>query len=569
MDVKRMIIAVVLSLGIWFLWIRFFNPAAPEKEIPVQQQQTQKPAAVETKPAADAVNEIKVAALQTTKETLIETSTDKYTVTLSSRGGSVTSFKYKEIKKKEKDVELVVNNIELNKKNINAKGVLGFSLYLNKEEFTRGNALENSIWNYTRISGNIIKFTTNISMDGKPVRLEKTYTFNKDSYYFKIDYNIVNVGNKAVVFPNDQIIVSPGDFLGPDMDFNNNYNTINQIYYLNNDFKKAGKGGGDFLSGCGSSTNGDPIKIETGTTNWAGIMSRYFLLVMLPENFNGTGAICDTRTNTGSKAGIYVQANKIQPGEKLARSFKVYAGEKNKDKLAAVDVSLKDAADVSKWIEPIRDFLLWCLKYINMVIPNIGWSLVIFSILSKIVLMPLTIKSTESMKRMQALTPKMNELKEKYKGKPDVLNKEMMKLYKTNKVNPMGGCLPLLLQMPFFFALWSALINSIDLWQAPFIFWIKDLSLPDTVAIIPFIDINFNILPILMTASSFIQQRMMPSAAGGGQQQKMMMLMPLVFIVIFWNMPSGLVLYWTLQNVMQILQQLYSNRYGKTKTVAA
>jgi YidC/Oxa1 family membrane protein insertase len=569
MDIKRMIIAVVLSLGIWFLWIRFFNPTAPEKGNPVQQQQTQKQTAVETKPAVSTVSEIRIAAPQVTKETLIETTTDKYTVSLSNRGGAITSFKYKEIKKKEKDVELVVKNIELNKKKINANGVFGFSVYLNKEEFTQGNALENSIWNYTRISNSIIKFSTNISIDGKPVRLEKTYTFNKDSYYFKIDYNIVNLGNKAVVFPNDQIIVSPGDFLGPDMDFENNYNTINQIYYLNNDFKKAGKGGGGFLSGCGPSTNGDPIKIETGTINWAGLMSRYFLLIMLPDNFNGTGVICDTRTNTGNKAGIYVSANKIQPGEKLAKSFKVYAGEKNKDKLEAVDVTLKDAADVSKWIEPIRDFLLWCLKYINRVIPNIGWSLVIFSILSKIVLMPLTIKSTESMKRMQALTPKMNELKEKYKGKPDVLNKEMMKLYKTNKVNPMGGCLPLILQMPFFFALWSALINSIDLWQAPFIFWVKDLSLPDTVAVIPFIDINLNILPIIMTASSFIQQKMMPSAAGGGQQQKMMMLMPLVFIVIFWNMPSGLVLYWTLQNVMQILQQLYSNRKGKTNMVAA
>ncbi len=476
MDSKRMIVAVLLSLAIWFVWIRFFSPTSPEPEKQQSQVQTQKQAAVETKPAVSIQSEIKVVSPKVNKETLIEASTDKYTVTFSNKGGAIKSFKYKEIQKNNKDVELVVDN-----KKSNAKGVFDFSIYLSDEEFTQGNALENTIWNYTRISNNIIKFTSNISIDGKPVQLEKTYTFIKDSYYFKIDYNIVNLGNKAVSFPNGYIIVSPGDFLGPDMDFDNTYNKVNQIYYLNNDFSKCEKGGGGFLPGCGSSTNGAPIKKETGTVNWVGIMSRYFLLIMLPDNFNGTGVICDTRKDTGSKAGIYISANKIQPGEKLAKSFKVYAGEKNKDKLGAVDVSLKDAADVSKWIEPIRDFLLWCLKYINKVIPNMGWSLVIFSILSKIVLMPLTIKSTESMKRMQALTPKMNELKEKYKGKPDVLNKEMMKLYKTNKVNPMGGCLPMILQMPFFFALWSALINSIDLWQAPFIFWIKDLSLPDTV----------------------------------------------------------------------------------------
>ena len=215
-------------------------------------------------------------------------------------------------------------------------------------------------------------------------------------------------------------------------------------------------------------------------------------------------------------------------------------------------------ADVSKWIEPIRDFLLWCLLKINLLVGNLGWSLVIFSILTKIVLLPLTQKSTESMKKMQELAPKMNEIKEKYKDRPDMLNKEVMKMYKTNKVNPLGGCLPLVLQMPFFFALWSALINSIDLWHAPFILWINDLSLPDTVFSMQ--GYNLNILPIIMTGTSFIQQKLTTPAGGAGQQQKMMMFMPLVFIFIFWNMPSGLVLYWTLQNVLQILNQLYVNR---------
>jgi YidC/Oxa1 family membrane protein insertase len=175
--------------------------------------------------------------------------------------------------------------------------------------------------------------------------------------------------------------------------------------------------------------------------------------------------------------------------------------------------------------------------------------------------LPLTKRSTESMKKMQELNPVIQELREKYKDKPDVLNKKIMEVYKKNKVNPMGGCLPLLLQMPFFFALYSALINSVDLWQAPFILWIKDLSLPDTVFTIS--GFNINILPIVMTATTYLQQKM--STGEASQQQKMLLFMPLIFIVIFWNMPSGLVLYWIMQNVLQIAHQMIINRKSKTE----
>ena len=206
--------------------------------------------------------------------------------------------------------------------------------------------------------------------------------------------------------------------------------------------------------------------------------------------------------------------------------------------------------------------MIWCLLAINKYIGNLGWSLVLFSLLSKIVFMPLTIKSNESMKKMQQLTPKLNEIKAKYKDKPDLMQKEMMKLYRENKVNPMGGCFPLLLQMPFFFALYSALINSIDLWNAPFIFWMKDLSMPDTVATVA--GFSLNILPIIMTGTTFLQQKL-STVEAAGQQKALMMIMPLMFIFIFWNMPSGLVLYWALQNVFQIMHQLFINYRAKAK----
>jgi len=316
------------------------------------------------------------------------------------------------------------------------------------------------------------------------------------------------------------------------------------------------------MLGCGSSSNGEPLKKETGKINWAGVMSRYFLLIMIPEDSAGKSVVHDNRKQTGFRTGMYIDMGALAPGKEIKKSFKIYLGEKDKKNLAATDKSIIDAADVSKLIEPIRDFVIWCLMSINRLVGNLGWALVIFSIITKVVFMPLTIKSTESMKKMQQLTPMLNELKVKYKDKPDQMQKEMMKLYKENKVNPMGGCFPLLLQMPFFFALYSALIDSIDLWHAPFILWMKDLSMPDTVLSISGFDLN--ILPILMTASTFFQQKL-TTVDTGGQQKIMMMMMPLVFIFIFWSMPSGLVLYWALQNIFQIAQQLFINYRSKGK----
>ena len=288
------------------------------------------------------------------------------------------------------------------------------------------------------------------------------------------------------------------------------------MYSLDDDFETTKKGGG-FLS------KGGTLNKKDGKIGWSGIASRYFLVIMIPQGFTGTGVVSDNREKTGFRTGMYARIGEIKAGETVEKKFKVYLGERDKKKLGSVDPSIVDAADVSKWIEPIRFFVIWCLMGINKFIGNLGWSLVIFSIITKIAFMPLTIKSTESMKRMQMLTPKLNELKVKYKDKPDMLQKEMMKLYKDNKVNPMGGCLPILLQMPFFFALYSALINSLDLWQAPFIFWIKDLSMPDTVLTVSGFDLN--ILPLIMTATTFLQQKL--TTVDTGQQQKiMMMVMP-------------------------------------------
>ncbi len=540
---KRTVIAIILSLAVWLVWSYFFIKPKQEQLAPrvaTEQPAKTAPQKAETKPAVIAVKPA-----VTGKEESVEVSTKRYTAVLTNRGAAISSFKFKE-----RGIELVVKNAPHN-----AAGNFDFTMDLNEDEFLQGGSLARAIWSVQKVSSSEVRFFSNLMLNGVNVRVGKKYLFDDTNNYFKVVYSITNQGGRAVALPGGRAIISPSDFLGPEMDFSSTYNKLESIYSLNNEFEKGGKGGGFF-------SKETPAKQVFGPTQWVGVMSRYFLLILIPENGAGSGVIYDSGKNTAYRTGIYLTLGDLQPGKEVVKSFKVYVGEKDKEKLRAVGENLVDAADVSKWIEPIRDFLLWSLLKINILLGNLGWSLVVFSILTKVLLMPLTLRSTESMKKLQALNPQINEMREKYKDKPEILNKKIMEVYKKNKVNPASGCLPLLVQMPFFFALYSALINSIDLWHAPFMLWIKDLSLPDTILQIQ--GFNVNILPILMTGTTYLQQKM-TSGDAVGQQQKMLMFMPLIFIVIFWNMPSGLVLYWIMQNVLQILHQLYVNRKGKTE----
>ncbi len=550
MENKRLILAVVLSIAVWVGWYLIFKPET--------RQQETAPVATEEK-AAEEVQKTPVKipkqkgnvsislARKTpaTKEDLISLETEKYSATLTSRGAAVKTLLYKE-----REIDLVVEESSLD-----ASGILDFSLHFDDNEFINGNVLDESIWSYRKAGDRAVTFFTTITINNVPVQIEKIYAFNPESYAMNIEYRVKNLGREELTLSNGNVIISPSELIGPNLDLSNRYNNLNGFFSSEGDFDKLSKGG--FFSKKG------PLKKEAGSIEWFGVMSRYCLVLMKPNDFTGTGIIADNREDTGARTGMYVSMNNIAPNQSLKRSFTVYLGEKNKKKLATIDKSLKKAADISRWIEPIRFIVIWALLHLNDFIGNMGWSLVIFSLITKVIFMPLTIKSTESMKRMQKLTPKMNEIKAKYKDKPEVMQKEMMKLYKENNVNPMGGCFPLLLQMPFFIALYSALINSIDLWNAPFILWIKDLSMPDTVATIS--GFNINILPILMTVTSFLQQKLTTVDTGGQQQKMMTMMMPVILIFIFWNMPSGLVLYWALQNIFQVLHQLFTNWRAKLK----
>jgi YidC/Oxa1 family membrane protein insertase len=245
-------------------------------------------------------------------------------------------------------------------------------------------------------------------------------------------------------------------------------------------------------------------------------------------------------------------------------SFILYAGPKEYDRLKALKVGLEHIIDFG-FFSIIAVPLFWTLKLFFKFLGNYGWAIVLLTTIIRIPFIPLVNKSQKSMKKMQELQPRMAEVREKFKKDPQRLQKEMMALYKKYKVNPLGGCLPILLQIPVFFALYKILLIAIELRGAPFMLWIKDLSAPDTLfghipAWLPLIG-GFAVgpLPILMGATMIIQQKMTPTSMDPAQN-KMMMFMPIIFTFMFLNFASGLVLYWLMNNVFSISQQLYVNR---------
>ncbi len=245
-------------------------------------------------------------------------------------------------------------------------------------------------------------------------------------------------------------------------------------------------------------------------------------------------------------------------------SFILYAGPKEYGRLKALNVGLEHIVDFG-FFSIIALPLFWVLKFFYQLTGNYGWAIIILTTVVRIPFIPLVNKSQKSMKKMQDIQPKMAEIREKYKKDPQKMQQEMMQLYKTHKVNPVGGCLPILLQIPVFFALYKILLIAIELRHAPFMLWIKDLSAPDTLfghlpSSIPLIG-GFAVgpLPILMGATMIIQQKMTPTSLDP-TQNKMMMFMPVIFTFLFLNFASGLVLYWLMNNVFSIAQQFYVNQ---------
>jgi YidC/Oxa1 family membrane protein insertase len=304
-------------------------------------------------------------------------------------------------------------------------------------------------------------------------------------------------------------------------------------------------------------------EVLTGKIRWGALADTYFMEAIVPLEEQQTASLKVSKPEPELlKMAFVASPRTLAPKEEKRIRYALYFGPRDTRILQPLGLELEKAVNFG-FFDIIAKPLLWVLRFFNGFLHNYGWSIIILTILVKILFWPLTHKSYKSMKDMQKLQPKIAKLREKYKDNREKLNQETMALYKTYKVNPMGGCLPMVIQIPVFFALYSLLGYAIELRHAPFLLWINDLSAPDRLAIgvqIPYVGDGIPVLTLLMGASMFIQQKMTPTA-GDPTQAKLMLFMPVIFTFMFINFAAGLVLYWLVNNVLSIGQQYYINKY--------
>lgn len=300
---------------------------------------------------------------------------------------------------------------------------------------------------------------------------------------------------------------------------------------------------------------------------WASVTSQYFCTIITPgKDQQGSGVWArryealsaeDSKSGTpvhGITGGIGTGSITIAPGETVTRHFSIYAGPKDFTGLSKIGGEQQKVMNFGMF-HLVSEFLLWAMNSIQHYVHSFAAAIIILTILIKLALWPLQNKATNSMKRMQLLSPKMTELRTKYKDDPTKMNEELMKLYKQYGVNPFGGCLPMLVQIPIFFGFYSMLGSAIELRNSHFL-WIHDLSQPDTVAHL--LGFPINLLPILMAGTMVWQMAISPKS-GDASQQRIMYFMPVIFLTFCYNYASGLALYWTTQNIFSIVQ-LYWTR---------
>ena len=288
-----------------------------------------------------------------------------------------------------------------------------------------------------------------------------------------------------------------------------------------------------------------------GTVQWVALQDKYFLSVLMPKE--GAAALAKTEDQKIVSAGVRMAAS----GAASSVALQLYAGPKEYDTLRSLGIGLEDMIDFGwfiygSWtiVKSVAKPIFYVLRFIHDYVGNYGITIILLTVAIKLLFVPLQYKSYKSMKMMRVIQPKIKEVQEKYKGDRDRLNKELMKLYREQKVNPLGGFLPMFLQMPVFVALFNVLYMSIDLRQAPFMLWVSDLSIQDP----------YYVLPVIMGVTMFIQQKITPTTMDPAQA-KIMLVLPIGMTFLFVNFPAGLVLYWLTNNTLTITQQLVTDRF--------
>jgi YidC/Oxa1 family membrane protein insertase len=547
MEQARLLLAIGLSFLVLFVWSMFFVEQPPVNETP-DAVQTQEAAAPQER-AEETVRPKKepLPAVATGTETRtdgvaspareVTVQTPFYRVRISTRGAVFTSYILNEYRESvgadAPKKQLIPETIKygLLRTAFAQQSVTGlenavFTLDRKESEITVTGEKQSLVFNWVSENG---------------AALKKIFTFDPQSYLIGLEVFVTNNTPRTV---RDNLVLSLQSPVAEDK----GYSFVGPSALLDGKLKQV------------KVKKIEDQSIFNGTIKWIGIEDRYFISSVIPEEeVKGRmklALIDDVVFNQ-----LENPTFELIPGESKAFRFKLFMGPKSMELLDSLGRDMGKALNFG-FFNVIAKPCLWFMNRIYSVIPNYGIAIILLTVFTKVLLWPLGNKSYKSMSEMKKLQPLMTEIREKYKGDKQKMNQELMALYRTYKVNPMGGCLPMILQIPVFFALYRMLYQAIELRHAPFFLWINDLSAPDRLFdfgfSIPFMEPPYGIpvLTIVMGATMLLQQKMSPPP-GDPTQAKMMMLMPIVFTFIFINFSSGLVLYWLVNNVLSIGQQYY------------
>ncbi len=542
---KRTLMAFVLSFLVLVGWSYLFSPDRDRPKTPPQQEQQpvsgeSTPPRIESPEQRPTLAPVQEPVLQVERK-LVEVDTPLYNVVMSTQGPTFTSFKLKNYRRTSEADSPLIELVTLK-----PEESLPLQIGYSPEGSERSRPLACEV-DQDRLV---------INQHGSPKELvfrsisnegiESVYTFQffPDRYSIKLHVQTRNLTSNPV----NGSFTAKLRYLPPETD--KGYYSFRGLAVLAN-----GK-----LEELKIKKAGDEEKIE-GKIDWLAYENEYFLSAIVPET-ESNALFTGTKHLSGVLEGVHSpEPLSIQPDAAVSTQYALFYGPRDMGVLKAEGRELEKAVDFG-WTDFIAKPLLYVLRFFEKFLHNYGLAIIVLTILVKILFWPLTHKSYKSMGEMKKLQPRLMKLKEKYKNDRQAMNREMMTLYRTYKINPMSGCLPMIIQLPVFFALFRVLGSAIELRHAPFFLWIDDLSAPDRLFSFPFSvplmspPYGIPVLTLLMGASMFLQQKMTP-APGDPAQAKMMMFLPLIFTFFFINFPSGLVLYWLVNNLISIGQQYH------------
>ncbi|MEM7180689.1 MAG: membrane protein insertase YidC [Spirochaetota bacterium] len=626
---SRVLLAILLAMSCWYAINYFINLTKKPQQNITTQKNTENPNKQENPdspdnktttpqkapdPKGDANEEKVIQKTKVEKPAVVDPAdikkhyirTSSYLVEFSSLGGRIEKYYIKNYKSKSggdvKVAKTPEDSVEFQGQKYQAIEVsrergFDFNPIQDKNEipFSRFNKMNFAVsYDETKLS---LTYTSP-SPDDSYI-YEKMYRFFPKENYFLFTVKITNQTNGDLVLGSQEspFLLRGFSSLGPlapreQMDERHKMHYF-RFYYQDGleDSIDGTTTDGFFSNFFGSDSGADKrfkiVKKSDEKIDFLGSGSRYFIAVLDPLKHQPGGVLIDNRKeNTTGVLSLYDNLI-IKQGESKDYQYAAYVGIREADGMAFRDSKLDpEQSKTSPFVglsdklnkafnqgltTPFRNAIVWLLKKLHAVIPGYGWCIIIFGIAFKVAFYPLNQKQADSMKKMQELKPQIDKLNQKYEKDPAARQQKMMELYRKNNVNPMGGCLPMVVQIPIFIALYTAFSDTIDLWKEPFL-WVNDLSEPDTIYKTPAIfgtsGINLNLLPLVMVATQIVQTRL--TAVSTDPNQKMMMyFMPLIMLYFFWSMPSGVTLYWTIQNILSIVQQVLTNKFGKNSKAVA